>query len=299
MKIIVCIFAFNRPVHLEKLFNSIIQSQFIEYDFPINLFYDGPRSKSDLAAIESTRNVVVPFKNVNFHYSDRNKGLARSIISGVSKTFYNDGADAIIVLEDDLIVAKDFFKLIKSALDFYALDPAIGSVTGFSYRPINSQHDFYLSKRFMSWGWATWRDRWEDVVWDSSLVFKLMCRLGVSQSGGDDLVEMFDLQRLKKLDSWAIIFAGYHLIHSKYCVYPTYTRVLNKGFDDSGTHCRSTGQIDSDDNFNVPGILTTQEYSFPTVFEYKIWERQLEYYSSKNITLIRKLIRWIMRIYVR
>ncbi|MCS2404710.1 hypothetical protein NXY31_07810 [Bacteroides salyersiae] len=74
-----------------------------------------------------------------------------------------------IVLEDDLTCTPNFLSYINQALDYYEHDKRIFSICGYGLKikkPIGYSSDVYLSKRSSSWGWATWKDRWEQVDWE-------------------------------------------------------------------------------------------------------------------------------------
>lgn len=56
----------------------------------------------------------------------------------------------------------------NQALDFYENDNKIISICGYGLkikRPRGYVGDVYLLGRSSSWGWATWKDRWEQIDW--------------------------------------------------------------------------------------------------------------------------------------
>src|SRR5699024_3409085 len=95
-----------------------------------------------------------------------NKGLANSVISGVTKVI--DKFGKVIVIEDDLISSTDFLSYMNNALEFYEMNKSIWSISGYNIPidiPSNYKHDVYLSYRGCSWGWATWKNRWNQTDW--------------------------------------------------------------------------------------------------------------------------------------
>ena len=104
---------------------------------------------------------------MKIYESPYNKGLACSIIDGVTK-IVND-YEKIIVLEDDLITTPNFLNFMNQALHFYITDATIFSISGYTLNlpslPSYSK-DFYLGYRGSSWGWGTWKDRWDEVDWE-------------------------------------------------------------------------------------------------------------------------------------
>ena len=73
--------------------------------------------------------------------------------------------------KDDLVSSPDFPKYMNDALDYYEKDDEIWSISGYTFNidiPKDYNSEVYLSCRGCSWGWATWKDRWEKVDWDVS-----------------------------------------------------------------------------------------------------------------------------------
>src|SRR4051812_48899193 len=118
----VALFAFNRPEHLQKTISALAENT-LARSAPVTAFADGPRSSNDHASIAATRQVLDEwaasgrFANFEIVASEHNKGLARSVIEGVSQVMQRFGR--AIVLEDDLETAPDFLTFLNEALDFY------------------------------------------------------------------------------------------------------------------------------------------------------------------------------------
>ena len=212
------------------------------------IFSDGGKNSEDSAdvlKVRSTLKEVNGFKSVRIVESPRNKGLAASIIDGVTDVITQYGK--VIVLEDDLMVADDFLKYMNDALDFYEQDPKIWSIAGYSANlPCLETYtkDVYLAPRVNSWGWATWRDRWEKIDWEIKDWEKVKRDKSLQQQfneGGNDLFRMLELQMLGKIDSWAIRWSYNQFMYRMYTVYPAVSKVSNEGFsDDKGMHNNAT-----------------------------------------------------------
>ena len=127
----VVLFTFNRPKHTAETLNALAANQLVA-ETNLYIFSDGPRNTKDFAKIKEVRTLLHAmkaqsiFKNVIIFESKENKGLANSVISGVSQVFLE--YDSVIVLEDDLITSSDFIKYMNDALVFYK-DSDAGSVT--------------------------------------------------------------------------------------------------------------------------------------------------------------------------
>ena len=102
------------------------------------------------------------YENINVSFRKTNYGLAKNITSGVSKIFKR--YEKIIVLEDDLLVSKNFLKFMNDALNFYQNKKKIWHISGWSYdiSEINNLNfDNYFLSFPSSWSWATWKNRWK------------------------------------------------------------------------------------------------------------------------------------------
>ena len=161
----IVIFAFNRPEALQKLLDSLRMNSFYE-ESDKYIFIDGPRCEEDKAKVDEVVTIARKVAS-NISISPVNRGLGNSIIAGVSTIIAEYGK--AIVLEDDLICAPNFLSYMNQALDFYENDNKIISICGYGLkikRPRGYVGDVYLLGRSSSWGWATWKDRWEQIDWD-------------------------------------------------------------------------------------------------------------------------------------
>lgn len=232
----IIIFTYRRDII--KLIESL-QANKLASRSDLIIYSDGNKSEDDLEDIKKVREKLYDiqgFNNVFVIESKTNKGLANSIINGVSDVIQKYGK--VIVLEDDLIVASDFLDYMNEALDFYLKDPAIWSISGYGPRLPdlkNYEKDVYLSVRASSWGWATWKDRWIQNDWQITDFKKFKSDKKLIKSfnkGGNDMYNMLELQILGKIDSWAIRWCYNQFKLDKYTVYPINSKVFNNGFAD-------------------------------------------------------------------
>ena len=188
------------------------------------------------------------FKKVTVIKAEKNKGLANSIISGVTEVINKYGK--AIVVEDDLLTGKDFLQYMNGALDFYKDNSKVGSISAYTYdidSLKNYKKDVYMTYKGECWGWATWKDRWCSVDWSVSN-YKDFYRNYKKRKAFDSLelglTHMLDMQMCGKRDSWAVRWV-YHLFENNLMtVYPKVSRVVNIGFDGSGTHCKVVRKVD-------------------------------------------------------
>ena len=131
------------------------------------IFSDAAKNDSAKEKVSDVRKYITSlsslnyFKSVIIEESKSNKGLADSIIDGVTKVMQTSGQ--AIVLEDDLLTAPDFLDFMNQSLNFYEKNNTIGSISGYSplkTLPNSYKEDIWIASRTSSLGWGTWKDRW-------------------------------------------------------------------------------------------------------------------------------------------
>lgn len=244
----VILFVYKRPEHTKQCVQALKHNIMAEHT-DLYIFSDGPKTEKDAEAVNFVRNYIHTletegiFQKVSVVESEKNKGLAASIIAGVTQII-NEYGRAIIV-EDDLITSKDFLQFMNGALDYYADIPKVGSVSGHTY-PVSYldsyQKDIYLIRKGECWGWATWKDRWEKVDWSVASYPEYLKNRKMQKEFKRleyGLDRMLKWQMKGKLDSWAVRWC-YHLFREGLLtVYPSASRTKNIGIDGSGTHCQA------------------------------------------------------------
>lgn len=236
----IVIFAFNRPEALQKLLDSLGMNSFYE-ESDKYIFIDGPRCEEDKAKVDEVITIARKVAS-NISISPVNRGLGNSIIAGVSTIIAEYGK--AIVLEDDLICAPNFLSYMNQALDFYENDNKIISICGYGLkikRPRGYVGDVYLLGRSSSWGWATWKDRWEQIDWDiqdwNEFSSNKQMRRAFNKNGSD-MYSMLKGYMEGKNHSWAIRFCYNQFKLGKYSICPFISKVDNIGFGEEATNCK-------------------------------------------------------------
>ncbi len=238
-------FAYNRPDKIIRCLESLEKNPEARQSDLI-IFSDGPKTEKGNDAVESTRMALRQYKERSLFASVRlveaqtNKGLAKSIIEGVTEVVSEYGK--VIVVEDDLVVSSGFLAYMNGALNYYKDQKSIGAISGYTY-PLRClekyEGDVYFMHKGDCWGWATWADRWDDASWaevDYEAYFndrQLRKRFEDTENGWDLLML---LQSLGKISSWAVRWVLYLFENDLLTVYPRQSYVTNSGFDGSGTH---------------------------------------------------------------
>lgn len=242
MKIGTIVFAYNRSQHLRKVLEGLEQNKEIS---KLYIFQDGLKCEQHRSGWEETRQVIesIDWCKVAYTQSPYNKGLAKSIVDGINTVFAEN--DAVVVLEDDCVPTAHFMNYMRQCLDKYEGNKKVYSVSGYSW-PIElpeSQYDVYGCGRISSWGWGTWKDRWEQYRIDNDILERLKGDEDKSHNlavWGSDCEETL-LDRIKGWnDSWAVYWALYVIEQNGICINPYKSLIQNIGMDGTGVHCGIT-----------------------------------------------------------
>jgi len=286
----ILLFTYKRLNSLKKTI-SALQQNFLAEESSLFVFSDNAKQEKDAGAILEVRKYlrsVSGFKNIQIIEAETNKGLAASITQGVSQIINEYGK--VIVLEDDLVTSRNFLTYMNKALDFYESNPKVFSIAGFTM-PIKGvkQDSVYFTLRSSSWGWATWKNRWQEVDWEIKEYeqFKKNPRERKAFNRmGSDMAGMLDKQMNGQINSWAIRWCYNQFKKEMYTVYPAVSKVINIGFTEEATHTKekferfkteldNTGTEVFQFSQNVrlePNILSqfTKTYSIASRIKYKL-----------------------------
>jgi hypothetical protein len=173
-------------------------------------------------------------------------GLARSVRYALDTTLRD--ADAAILLEDDCVLrpgAMNFFRQGLAALRF---DRRVRSLCGYLFPCsfVRSGAEPLLLRRFSTWGWATWRDRWRDYEPNLARVIRrLEDRNILLEEVGRDLATLCRSPDYVagRPDVWSLNWILEHYASGTFAAYPSDSLIDNIGLDGSGNNCRPTTEF--------------------------------------------------------
>ena len=242
----ICLFTYNRPEELQQTVEAL-KRNYLSGKSELFVFSDGAKNPDVAPKVAEVRRylkTISGFQSVSLEESPINRGLANSIIAGVSRVVKQYGK--VIVLEDDLITTPNFLNFLNQALDYYQDHPQMMSISGYTMdlpSLKNYESDFYLGYRAASWGWGIWKDRWELVDWEmkSYHSFKWNIRRQIQfMRGGMDMPYMLWKQMNGRLDSWAIRLGYCQFENNLITVFPSQSKLKSIGFGDEATHTKSS-----------------------------------------------------------
>lgn len=241
----IILFAYIRLDTLQKTVLAL-QNNYLATQSDLFVFVDGPKNeeqKQKQKPLIEFLQSIDGFKSVHIEYSEVNKGLDPSIIAGVSSVI--DKYGRAIVLEDDIVTTPNFLDYMNQALKTYESNKKVMSVSGFGLevlKPKDYIADVYLFGRSTSWGWATWKDRWDSVDWNISdwNQFKTDKKeiQRFKETGGSDMFSMLE-SCMDGGGMWDIRFCYNMFKQNRNSVIPFLSKVENVGFNELATHCKT------------------------------------------------------------
>ncbi|SOD98302.1 glycosyltransferase family protein [Spirosoma fluviale] len=287
----ILLFTYKRLGTLQQTVSSLQKNQ-LSSQSDLFVFSDAAKSEKDIDSVGEVRSylkTITDFKTITIHESPTNKGLATSIISGVTQIINDYGK--IIVLEDDLETSPNFLSFMNQALDYYEHHASVFSISGFTMPMKGLRPDeVYFTQRASSWGWATWKDRWTPIDWQVKDYASFRCndtQRKLFNRMGSDMSDMLDRQMRGDINSWAIRWCYHQYKKGLYTVFPAESKVQNIGLENpASTHTnerfnrfktkidqRHIRQFRFSDTIELDKYLLnqfTRPYSIPERVKYKL-----------------------------
>lgn len=282
----IVMFTYTRLDHTIETINALKKNKMAK-ESDLIIYSDGPKNHIDSNLITELRHYlrnINGFKSIRIIESETNKGLAKSVKDGVTEVL--EKFDKIIVLEDDLITSEYFLDYMNNSLEIYKFRDDIWSISGYTPPvkfPDNYSNDIYITMRGSSWGWATWKNRWDLVDWeikDYSSFIKDKVQINKFNENGSDLTPMLKECYENRLDSWAIIWNFSQFNKNMWTVYPSKSFVRNIGIDLSGTNSSLSKKFDI--KLNENSLLLNKDIKSNT----KIIQSFSEVYNLNVIQII-------------
>jgi len=253
----IILFVYNRPEHTKKTLEALYKNKLANQS-ELFIFSDGIKkdaNKEEIKNIYEVRKVIKSRKwcnNVNIIESEDNKGLANSIISGVSMIL--NKYEKAIILEDDIVTSSVFLEFMNKNLDFYKDEQQVYGISGYCYPNKKIKDTTYFLPIGSSWGWGTWLNRWNKINFNAEELLKVVKERKLQKKmnfNGYGFYEMLEAQVSGLVDSWAIRFYTSFFLKGGFFLFPNVSLVKNIGFDNSGVHCSTDNHFDIVQNASI------------------------------------------------
>lgn len=261
----IVLFVYNRLNHTKRTIEALKKNNLADKSH-LYIFSDGIKNTSDIEKVNSVREYIQNidgFKKVEVIEKDKNMGLAKSIIDGVTEIVNLYGK--IIVLEDDLETSPYFLTYMNEGLKLYEDNPKVISIHGYIY-PITGLPESFFIKGADCWGWATWSNSWKIFESDGKKLHNELVKKNLQKdadfNNSYEYTKMLEDQINGKNNSWAVRWYMSAFLNDKLSLYPGKSYVQNIGHDIDATHCTietDLFDIDLNQDFRLSKINVNED----------------------------------------
>jgi hypothetical protein len=241
----IVILAYKRVDHLRKTLEAIRENP-LAAETDLIVYSDGPKNpenKADIEAIRTLREMVLSeqwCKNVKLISAEKNKGLNDAFFDGITEVMNSYGK--AIVLEEDIVVSKHFLDYMNQALTAYENNKNVFHIAGYSFNINNKKlNETYFLGIPNTWGWATWKDRWDKLNRDPKELLEQLTQMNaynlLTVDGAEpDYWNQLVANAEGKMNTWDIKWVCSVCTHNGLTLYPKWSLAQNIGFDGSGSN---------------------------------------------------------------
>ncbi len=287
----IVLFVFNRPWHTRQTLEALSQNE-LAAESDLYIFSDGAKesgTENNVQLVEEVRKVIREKKwcgTVHIFESNENKGLAKSVIDGVTQIV--NQYKKIIVLEDDLVSSPFFLRYMNNGLDLYEKSFNVYSVNGYMFPIETNKNESILLPYTSSWGWATWADKWASFRTEMPnkdvLVYNpfLKSRFNIADYPYTSMLDAGS-------NSWGIRW--YYCVFSRngLGVFPTQSLIYNAGFDGSGINYTSKKKIAQTVSDNPITVV------YDEIIDLIFFGKYLLHFQAEKESIGTKVLRKIMK----
>ncbi len=210
---------------------------------------DGPRMGKidDIESVELCRKLIKEIDwecKVTELFSNVNYGSGEWPYRSITRALLEE--DYLLIIEDDVRISLDFYELLKEVLERYEnnknifavcasnISEEIGEISG---------DDYFFTKYFSGWGWATWADRWKQYDFKISKAEKLTFPQLLKENGYNLLVGLyfyinFYLIKKNKLQAWDYQVNNMIFLKDMLNIKVTKNQSINEGIGEKATHTK-------------------------------------------------------------
>ncbi len=255
----IALFAYARPDHLLKTLNGLKMN-----NVPlIYAFSDGPKDPAAVSAVSQVRGILeeIDWCEIKIVERQENLGLGASLRTGISQVF--EEHKKVIVVEDDIVLRPSAYAYTVEALNYYENDPRVMTVSMWSHPVIvpNNARAGFFSKRFVCWGWGTYKNEWIKYIGEPLDLYKKCAQEKKDiLSWGKDI--KWQAEHAAERNFWYIGYALTHFLQDKLSYFPNESMVVNIGRDGTG---ENTGIGSKQDNLSLIQTPVNIAKSWPKV----------------------------------
>lgn len=205
MRIGIILITYNRLDMIERVLPALLKCRGLN-KFPVHIAQDGGIEASELI------DYMTPFIETakwTRCIAEQRRGLPVNMSEGINEFVQQKNLDAIITMEDDVLISKDFLEYMEWALNKFKNDPDIGVISSYSNETEDlpdNQISFRKPVCFVSS--AMFRNNWDSFYeyWKEHGCYK------------------------QKIWTWDFVLMNYMIVNKKIVVYPRQSRSSHIGW---------------------------------------------------------------------
>jgi hypothetical protein len=291
VKVAVVLVGYSRPKSLKRLFESVR----LAYEFDcVDVIFSIDRSPAQSQVLSCVDSLIKDFGNCSVRAFNERLGLREHILACGDLI---EDYDALIVLEDDIVVSDSFLRYVYAAIEFVKEDeniagislyaPAINEMSLLPFTPKRNGFDNFYLQSAQSWGQCWTKKMWSDFrAWYDA-------NSGYLDESDDMPSRIYSWPKT----SWKKYHMKYLAESGKTLFYPYDS--LSSNYSDVGQHNKSLTPF-----FQVPLISGKKEFLFGardevpcydifferTGFKYNDHPLCLDIYGTKKISKSRFIL---------
>lgn len=164
----ILLIGYNRPEMISLAIKNLKKIQ----PEKIYIALDGPKSdnQADFEKVEECKKRIAEIDwrcEVSLKFSEINQGCGLGVSAAITWALKNE--EQILILEDDVEINPSFYFIAKELLNEFKDKKEIFAICASNISSIlaeNYKSDYFATKYFSGWGWATWNDRWSQYDLD-------------------------------------------------------------------------------------------------------------------------------------
>lgn len=282
----VLLIAFNRPSLTKASLEMISKLK------PDRLFFsvDGPRENSldDSINIDLCKNLIQDLDwkcKIFTNFSNTNFGSGIWPYKSINWAFSH--VEKLLIIEDDVLITEDFYRESNNLLNQFQELKNVFAICASNISDLDAgeqSNEFFFSKYFSGWGWATWKDRWEDYRFDITTEPKMGFLKLLSANNGNVVISLyflinFYLVKRSKIQAWD--YQINHLLFSSERLVIKFKKNLssNIGVGDGATHTKYLPKIKVN---KIEGPYGSQSKILVSADEEQKWRKSLISFLLKS-----------------
>lgn len=259
MNLAVVLVGYNRPASMKRLYESVTRSSGVtSVDIVVSIDYSEHQDDVRRVVVESCKAA----RDVKFRCFSERQGLRNHILACGDLT---EVYDAVVVLEDDIVVSDSFLEYVLSAIQYVDSDASVAGISLYSptnnemsllpFSPKPTGFDNYYLQSAQSWGqcwtrfmWQRFRE-WYDLN-DGPLV-----------NAGDMPSRIYSWPE----SSWKKYYMKYLIETEQTFFYPSISFSTN--YSDVGQHNKVVSP-----RYQVPLVTNKKEFNFGAQSEVPLYD---------------------------